>query len=211
MELKRQMRVYIFLCTFQRIILKFFSSYRSADSSSSFYRLSASSGGGQRSGFRVWPPIGRANDRKLKRAAAAAALWSVAERQFSGGHVFLSFPMCPSLVRASTRGRRPGSAGGRLWTFEKAARARLAKARASQQRSLCRSSIVLSLPPPPSPPPPPPSFHLQRARLRACACLARTSRYTLKHHSGRQLKLAREYSGVKKFGNGDRTDRRLPV
>lgn len=137
-----------------------------------------------------------------------------ARSQFSGGHVFLSFPMCPSLVRASTRGRRPGSAGGRLWTFEKAARARLAKARANGGTDISLSLFHRSFP---SSSNLAPSIFPVPASPRACACVCVFSAYvayTLKHHSGRQLKLAREYSGVKKFGNGDRTDlsdRRLPV
>lgn len=149
----------------------------------------------------------RANDRKLGQSGAARS-------QFSGGHVFLSFPMCPSLVRASTRGRRPGSAGGRLWTFEKAARARLAKARANGGTDISLSLFHRSFP---SSSNLAPSIFPVPASPRACACVCVFSAYvayTLKHHSGRQLKLAREYSGVKKFGNGDRTDlsdRRLPV
>lgn len=113
---------------------KILSSYRSADSSfSSHPRTNACPvRAGQRSGF------GSSAGQRSKVGAA----WS----QFSGGHVFLSFPMCPSLVRASTRGRRPGSAGGRLWTFEKAARARLAKARANGGTEISLSLFHRSFP-----------------------------------------------------------------
>lgn len=175
---------------------------------------------GQRS-VRVWKlvEVGETLARRWREtrgdpSAGQRSKVGAARSQFSGGHVFLSFPMCPSLVRASTRGRRPGSAGGRLWTFEKAARARLAKARANGGTDISLSLFHRSFP---SSSNLAPSIFPVPASPRACACVCVFSAYvayTLKHHSGRQLKLAREYSGVKKFGNGDRTDlsdRRLPV
>lgn len=134
--------MYIFFMYFLANNSKILSSYRSADSSfSSHPRTNACP-------VRVWKlvevgeTLARLGDPSAGQRSKVGAAWS----QFSGGHIFLSFPMCPSLVRASTRGRRPGSAGGRLWTFEKAARARLAKARANGGTEISLSLFHRSFP-----------------------------------------------------------------
>lgn len=164
---------------------------------------------GQRS--RIWKGLVEVGETGRSQGGPTIESWSSGEEPvFRWPHVFLSFPVCPSLVRASTRGRRPGSAGGRLWTFEKAARARLAKARANGgtetslsllHRSLPSSSNLARSAPSILPAPPSP-------RARACACSPRTSCIYLETSFREATKISEgvTYSGVKKFGNGDRTD-----
>lgn len=207
MELKRCI---FFLCTFQRIILKFSRLIVPPILLSRLIRGRTH----VRSGFGSSSKLGkrwrdsaiprRANDRKLERRGAS---FPVATFSYHFPCVLLS---CVHRLGVVDPAQPEADCGHSKRQRERDWRRREPTV---EQRSLCRSSTVLS--------PPRPTLHApllpSSPCLRACACVCVFSAYvvyTLKHHSGRQLKLAREYSGVKKFGNGDRTDlsdRRLPV